>query len=106
MFLLRRILGSATFDEIVRQINNLTSLYAKYQDKIKSEASIPSDLFKAFQNLRFLLDAAKLDLIQSLRIGLFSSPPFRQFCCRELQDPRTSMIRAKYQAPRQNHDVK
>lgn len=61
----------ATFDQIVRQINNLARLYSKYDDQIKPESSLPSELFEAFQNLRFLLDATKLDLIQTLRIGLF-----------------------------------
>jgi hypothetical protein len=98
--------GFATFNEIVRQINDLASLHARHYNRIKPEVGLPSDLFMAFQNLRFLLDAAKVDLIQTLRVGLFSSPPFRQFCSREPQDPRTSVIRAMYWPPHQNHAVK
>ncbi|KAF2033345.1 hypothetical protein EK21DRAFT_98345 [Setomelanomma holmii] len=105
-FLVESYFGFATFDEIVRQTNNLAALHVRHLDHIQPEASVPTDLFKAFQNLRFLLDATKVDLIQSLQIGLFTSPPFREFCSRELQDPRTSMIRAKYQPPRQAYAVK
>jgi hypothetical protein len=52
------------------------------------------------------LDAAKVDLIQTLRVGLFSSLPLRQFCSREPQDPRTSVIKGMYQPPRQNNAIK
>ncbi|KAJ4330045.1 hypothetical protein N0V87_010349 [Didymella glomerata] len=98
--------GFATFDEIVRQVNNLTLLHARHHDRVKPGCSLPSNLSMAFQNLRFILDAAKVDLIQTLRVGLFPSPPFRQFCSREPQDPRTSVIRAMYQPPHQNNAVK
>ncbi|CAE7030436.1 hypothetical protein HRS9139_04931 [Pyrenophora teres f. teres] len=98
--------GFATFDEIVRQVNDLASLHARDHDRIKPEVSLPSDLSMAFQNLRFLLNAAKVDLIRTLQIGLFPSPPFRQFCLREPQDPRTSMIRVMYQPPREDNAIK
>ncbi|KAH8702938.1 hypothetical protein GQ44DRAFT_732595 [Phaeosphaeriaceae sp. PMI808] len=98
--------GLATFDEVVRQINNLALLHTTHHERIKPRDNLPSDFFLVFQNLRFLLDATKVDLIQTLRTGLFSSPPFRQFCSREPQDPRTSIIRAMYQPPGQTHAVK
>ncbi|KAF2818287.1 hypothetical protein CC86DRAFT_472923 [Ophiobolus disseminans] len=98
--------GFATFHEIVRQINDLAFLHARQHDRVKPEVGLPSDLFMAFQNLLFLLDATKVHLIQTLRVGLFSSPPFRQFCSREPQQPRTSVIRVMYQPPRQNNAVK
>lgn len=98
--------GFATFDEIVRQVNDLTLLHARHHNRVKPGVSLPSDLSMAFQNLRFLLDAAKIDLIRTLRVGLIPSPPFRQFCSREPQDPQTSKIRAIYQPPRQNNAVK
>ncbi|KAI1530130.1 hypothetical protein PtrSN001C_008779 [Pyrenophora tritici-repentis] len=94
-----------TFDEIVRQINNLASLHARHHDRIKPGVNLPPDLSMAFQNLRYLLNAAKVDLVQNLQVGLFPSPPLRQFCIREPQDPRTSMMRVMYEPPRNNHAV-
>jgi hypothetical protein len=63
-------------------------------------------LFMVFQNLHFLLDAAKVDLIQTLQVDLVASPTLRQFCSREPQDPGTSIVRVMYRPPRQNNVVK
>jgi hypothetical protein len=76
------------------------------EDKIKPEEDLPNELLNAFQYLRFLLDAAKTDLVLNLKTGLFASPPLRQFCVRNPQDPQSSMIKSIYNPPRQDHAVK
>lgn len=81
-------------------------MHARYRDQITPEASLPADLTLAMQKLHFLLDAAKVDLIQNLRAGLFASPEFRRFCFREPQQAGTSMMRTAYRPPRQDHAVK
>lgn len=98
--------GFATFDEIVKQIGKLKHLAGKYKDEIRPEDDLPSEYMEAFQTLRFILDAAKTDLILQLKVGVYPSPPLRQFCYRQPQDPISSMIQAAYQPPRQNHAVK
>jgi hypothetical protein len=96
----------ATFDEIVRQIKDLAVLHARYIDQIKPEANLPTDLFKAIQSLRFLLDRTKHVLIETLRMALVASPPIRQFSLRSPQDPWTSKMRSTYQPPLEDHIVK
>ncbi|KAF7674405.1 hypothetical protein GT037_007165, partial [Alternaria burnsii] len=61
--------------------------------------------FDAFQNLRFLLDAAKTGLVLNLKGGLFASPPIRQFCVRKPQEPDISKIRSTFEPPRNDHAV-
>jgi hypothetical protein len=73
----------ATFDEITRQINDLTCLHARLQNQIKPGTSLPSDLFGAYQEFRFLLEAAQVDITRTLQVGFFPSPPLQQFCSRE-----------------------
>lgn len=93
--------GFFSFDE-----TDLTLLHTRHHNRIMTRLSLPPDLSMAFQNLRFLLDAAKVNLIQTLQVGLFPSPQFQQFCSRKPQDPRTSIIRAIYQPLLQNKAVK
>jgi len=75
--------GFATFDKVLKQIRAVELLYASYKDRIKPEDALPAELMKAFQSLRFLLDREKMDLIQSLKVGVFPSPPMRNRCLRE-----------------------
>jgi hypothetical protein len=88
--------GFATFDEIHRQISELEKLEGRYHNEIKPAEDLPKPYMKAFQNLRYLLDAAKKDLIDQLKIGVFPSPPMRGFCSRDPQDPNTTMIQGMY----------
>ncbi|KAB2101763.1 hypothetical protein AG0111_0g9460 [Alternaria gaisen] len=97
--------GFATFDEVVKQVEKVASTYEACKESLNGEEDLPTDLFDAFQNLRFLLDAAKTDLVLNLKVGLFASPPIRQFCVREPQQPNTSKIRSMFQPPRSDHAV-
>ena len=97
--------GLAIFDGVVKQVEKVASIYAACKENLNGEEDLPTDLFDAFQNLRFLLDAAKTDLVLNLKVGLFASPPIRQFCVREPQQPNTSKIRSMFQPPRNDHAV-
>ncbi|KAJ6191977.1 hypothetical protein J3E72DRAFT_204991 [Bipolaris maydis] len=100
-------LGFATFDNIFRQVKTLDSVYAQHKDEIVPERDLPPTLMDAFQNLRFSLDAAKTGLIQVLKVGLFASPPWREFCYRvPPQHPKSSKIETQYSPPLQDHSVK
>jgi hypothetical protein len=98
--------GFATFDEIVKQINGLASLLKKHGAKVKPDQPLPSAIVLAFQNLRFLLETTKTSQITDLKLGLFASPPLRQFSFRQPQDPRTSIMGTGYRAPHGDHAVK
>ncbi|KAL6157812.1 hypothetical protein ACJQWK_07516 [Exserohilum turcicum] len=97
--------GFATFDQVLKQVNNIASRYEKCKDKLKPEEDLPGAFLGAFQNLRFLLDAARIDLVDGLKMDLFGSPPMRLFCEREPQDPNTTMIRSAFRPPREDHAV-
>jgi hypothetical protein len=100
-------LGFATFDNIFKQVETLILVYAQHKDDITVERDLPVELMDAFQNLRFSLDAAKKALIQVLKVGLFASPPWREFCSRAPpQHPKSSKIETQYSPPRQDHAVK
>jgi hypothetical protein len=100
-------LGFATFNNIFKQVETLILVYAQHKDNITVERDLPVELIDAFQNLRFSLDAAKKALIQVLKVGLFASPPWREFCSRAPpQHPKSSKIETQYSPPRQDHAVK
>jgi hypothetical protein len=100
-------LGFATFDNIFKQVKTLILVYTQHKDVITLERDLPAELMDAFQNLRFSLDAAKKGLIQVLKVGLFASPPWREFCSRAPpQHPKSSKIETQYSPPRQDHAVK
>jgi hypothetical protein len=91
--------GFANFDEISRQIESVELLYDSIKDDIEPTVELPAEILKAFQNLRFILDAERADLIQILKVGLFPSPPMRKYCLREPQNPQTSKIIALHIPP-------
>ncbi|KAL1591721.1 hypothetical protein SLS60_011720 [Paraconiothyrium brasiliense] len=97
--------GFATFAEIVKQIKNLASLLKEYGARIKPDQPLPSDVVLAFQNLRFLLDETVFKHIMDLNLGLLASPPLRQFCYRQPQEPNTTMMGTGYRGAPQDHAV-
>ena len=88
--------GFATFDEIVEQINALAGLLKEHGAKIKPDQPLPAEVVWAFENLHVLLDETKCGLVGDLRLSLPASPPLREFCFRQPQDPRTPMIQIGY----------
>lgn len=100
-------LGFATFANISRQVETLSLVYNQHKDEMAPERDPPADLTDAFQSLRFSLDAAKRGMIQVLKVGLFASPPWREFCSRAPpQHPNSSKIETRYSPPLQDHAVK
>ncbi|OAL53445.1 hypothetical protein IQ07DRAFT_562298 [Pyrenochaeta sp. DS3sAY3a] len=97
--------GFATYDEIFKQVQELERLYNRHGSALSPTSDLPSDLMDAFQDLRFLLDAAKIDLINSLRMELFASPPLRAFCSRKPQDPNTTKMSTIFSPPHRDHPV-
>ncbi|EMD58813.1 hypothetical protein COCSADRAFT_41383 [Bipolaris sorokiniana ND90Pr] len=97
--------GFATFDEVLKQINNVANIYEKRKATLKPDEDLPADLLSAFQHLRFLLGAARTDIVNCLKIELFASPPLRPFCRREPHDPKSDVIRSAYCPPLQEHAV-
>ncbi|KAF2267621.1 hypothetical protein CC78DRAFT_62548 [Lojkania enalia] len=91
--------GFATFYEAQRQIIALNTLAEAYKSDIDPTMDLPSEYTDAFQNLRFLLEAAAKDIIQQLQMGIFPSPPMRSFCTRKPQDPNTTKIVTYYNPP-------
>lgn len=98
--------GFATFDEVLKQVNKVASLHEKHKTALKPEKDLPADLLRAIQDLRFLLGAAKTDLVDCLKLELFGSPPLRQFCDRDPQDPKSTRIRSAFHPPKQDHPAK
>ncbi|KAF2111934.1 hypothetical protein BDV96DRAFT_580891 [Lophiotrema nucula] len=95
--------GFATFNEIHQQIMGLRNLALKYEDEIHPQGTLPPELAEAFQNLRFLLDAAKRDIIDQLKMGILPSPLMRPFCSRRPQDPNTTKMAVRYSPPKGEH---
>ncbi|KAF2469970.1 uncharacterized protein BDR25DRAFT_325730 [Lindgomyces ingoldianus] len=98
--------GFATFDEIRKQVIALEALGEKYKDQIRLHQALPPEYMNAFQNPRFLLEAASKDVIQQLQIGVLPSPPIRPFCSRKPQDPHTTRMLVSYKPPSAHHPTK
>ncbi|KAJ4359588.1 uncharacterized protein N0V89_000143 [Didymosphaeria variabile] len=97
--------GFAIFAEIVKQINGLADLLKEHSARVEPDQPLPSPVVLAFQNLRFLLDETVFQDITDLKLGLFASPPLRQFCFRYPQDPHTTIMGTGYNGAPRDHAV-
>jgi hypothetical protein len=98
--------GLAKFDAIVKQIHDIEELAANYKDQIRPEDDLPGEYLEAFQNLRFMLEDTVTDICGQLKASVLPSPPMRQFCVRDPQDPNSTKISTVYSPPREDHAVK
>jgi hypothetical protein len=93
----------AKWDEIVKQVKNLETLYVKHKATLISEEDPPAELMDAFTTLQFILNATKDNLLRDLKVGLYSSPRIREFFRREPERPSTKAL-LQYSPPTGNHN--
>ncbi|KAF2798204.1 hypothetical protein K505DRAFT_268147 [Melanomma pulvis-pyrius CBS 109.77] len=98
--------GLAKFDAITQQISGLNELEERYRNQIQPQDDLPMDYLEAFQNLRFMLSDTVTDICGQLKSCVLPSPPMREFCYRNPQDPNTTKISTAYSPPSQDHAVK
>jgi hypothetical protein len=98
--------GLAKWDAIVKHIQSIEELAAKYKDQIRPQDDLPKEYLEAFQNLRFMLEDTVTDICGQLKASVLPSPPMRQFCVRDPQDPNSTKISTAYSPPSGDHAVK
>ncbi|KAF2744013.1 hypothetical protein M011DRAFT_409519 [Sporormia fimetaria CBS 119925] len=98
----------ATFDSILKQVEVLEEMYDTYKNTLKPNKDLPAKFFKAFQDVRFTLEAIVTDYANALKMAFFPSPPMRRYCFREPQRPDTTKMQVGFDpsnAPRTVRDL-